>query len=217
MEDNLINLLKDKPLVLPKIFLSNYRKLNITDSELIIIMILYNNGNKIVYNPEEFAKCINSSKHEVMKLINSLIEKNIISIVIDRNNRKSCEYISLELLYKKIFNIIIDKNSESSESEEEPTTNIFSIFESELGRTLSPMEYEQIKEWLTSGLSQELISSALKEAVLNGIGNFRYIDTILNDWRKKGYKNKEDVIKDREKYRSKKNKVEVYDTDWLNE
>ena len=66
MEDNLINLLKDKPLVLPKIFLSNYRKLNITDSELIIIMILYNNGNKIVYNPEEFAKCINSSKHEVM-------------------------------------------------------------------------------------------------------------------------------------------------------
>ena len=177
-------------------------------------MILYNNGNKIVYNPEEFAKCINSSKHEVMKLINSLIEKNIISIVIDRNNRKSCEYISLELLYKKIFNIIIDKNSES---EEEPTTNIFSIFESELGRTLSPMEYEQIKEWLTSGLSQELISSALKEAVLNGIGNFRYIDTILNDWRKKGYKNKEDVIKDREKYRSKKNKVEVYDTDWLNE
>lgn len=214
MEDNLINLLKDKPLVLPKIFLSNYRKLNITDSELIIIMILYNNGNKIVYNPEEFAKCINSSKHEVMKLINSLIEKNIISIVIDRNNRKSCEYISLELLYKKIFNIIIDKNSEL---EEEPTTNIFSIFESELGRTLSPMEYEQIKEWLTSGLSQELISSALKEAVLNGIGNFRYIDTILNDWRKKGYKNKEDVIKDREKYRSKKNKVEVYDTDWLNE
>lgn len=214
MEDNLINLLKDKPLVLPKIFLSNYRKLNITDSELIIIMILYNNGNKIVYNPEEFAKCINSSKHEVMKLINSLIEKNIISIVIDRNNRKSCEYISLELLYKKIFNIIIDKNSES---EKEPTTNIFSIFESELGRTLSPMEYEQIKEWLTSGLSQELISSALKEAVLNGIGNFRYIDTILNDWRKKGYKNKEDVIKDREKYRSKKNKVEVYDTDWLNE
>lgn len=214
MKDNLINLLKDKPLVLPKIFLSNYRKLNITDSELIIIMILYNNGNKIVYNPEEFAKCISSSKHEVMKLINSLIEKNIISIVIDRNNRKSCEYISLELLYKKIFNIIIDKNSES---EEEPTTNIFSIFESELGRTLSPMEYEQIKEWLTSGLSQELISSALKEAVLNGIGNFRYIDTILNDWRKKGYKNKEDVIKDREKYRSKKNKVEVYDTDWLNE
>lgn len=214
MKDNLINLLKDKPLVLPKIFLSNYRKLNITDSELIIIMILYNNGNKIVYNPEEFAKCINSSKHEVMKLINSLIEKNIISIVIDRNNRKSCEYISLELLYKKIFNIIIDKNSEL---EEEPTTNIFSIFESELGRTLSPMEYEQIKEWLTSGLSQELISSALKEAVLNGIGNFRYIDTILNDWRKKGYKNKEDVIKDREKYRSKKNKVEVYDTDWLNE
>lgn len=214
MEENLINLLKQKPLTIPKILFNNYRKLSITDSELIIIIILYNNGNKIIYNPEEFAKYINGNKHEVMKLINSLIEKNIISIIIDRNNKKSCEYISLDLLYEKLFNIIIEKQTNK---ETNIDLSIFSTFENELGRTLSPMEYEQIKEWLNSGLNQELITCALKEAVLNGIGNFRYIDTILNNWQKKGYKTKEEIIKDREKYRSKKSKIEVYDTDWLNE
>lgn len=214
MKENLIDLLKQKSLTIPKILFNNYRKLNITDSELIIIIILYNNGNKIIYNPEEFAKYINGNKHEVMKLINSLIEKNIISIVIDRNNKKSCEYISLDLLYEKLFNIVIEKPTNKETNIE---LSIFSTFENELGRTLSPMEYEQIKEWLNSGLNQELIACALKEAVLNGIGNFRYIDTILNNWQKKGYKTKEEVINDREKYRSKKSQVEVYDTDWLNE
>ena len=43
------------------------------------------------------------------------------------------------------------------------------------------------------------------------------IDSILNEWKKKGYKNKNDITRDRENYRSKKGKVSVYDTDWLNE
>ena len=79
------------------------------------------------------------------------------------------------------------------------------------------MEYEKIKEWITSGNSEELIVSALKEAVMNGINNFNYIDRILDSWRKKGYKSKNDVVRDKEKFHSKKEKVEVYDTDWLNE
>ena len=36
--------------------------------------------------------------------------------------------------------------------------------------------------------------------------------------KKKGYKNKEDILKDKEKYRGKKEeKTTVFDTDWLNE
>ena len=80
------------------------------------------------------------------------------------------------------------------------------------------MEYEKIKEWITSGNSSELISCALREAVMNGISNFNYIDRILDSWKKKGYKNREDILKDKEKYQSKKsNKIDVFDTDWLND
>ena len=170
-------------------------------------------GDKVIYDPETFAKDINGNKREVMKVINNLFDKNILSLVIEKNNRKTYEYISLDLLYQKILNIIL-----GSSNEEETDNSIFSIFESELGRTLSPMEYEKIKEWITSGNSNELIICALNEAVLKRVDNLNYIDSILNSWRKKGYKTKEDVKKEKESFRKKNEKIEdIFDTDWLNE
>ena len=212
MDEKVISILKDKPVIIPRILLNNYKKLNISDSELIVIMVLLSFGDKITYNPEEFAKEINGDKHQVMNVINNLIHKNIISLEIESVKKKANEYLSLDLLYDKLFNLIIDKKEEK-----EIDVSIFDTFEKELGRTLSPMEYGQIQEWITSGNSQEMITYALREAVLNGVSNLRYIDSILNDWKKKGYKNKNDVLKDREMYRNKKNKVSIYDTDWLNE
>ena len=207
-------MLKLRPIVIPRILLNNYRLFNITDSEFIVIMVLLSYGDKITYNPEEFAREVRMSKHEVMSIIDSLCDKNIISLVVEKVNKKTYEYLSMELLYQKLFNIVA--NDDKSEKEE-IDNSIFSVFEKELGRTLSPMEFEQIKEWITSGNSNELIICALREAVLNGVGNLRYIDSILNDWRKKGYRKQEDIKKDREIYRSKKSKVEVFDTDWLND
>ena len=212
MDNKLINLLKDRPIYIPKVLLSNYKKLGINSEELIIIMVIMNYGDKVIYDPELFTKDINGNRHEVMKVINNLFDKNILTLVIEKNNRKSIEYISLDSLYDKLFNIILDKDDDK-----EIDSSIFSIFEGELGRMMSPMEYEKVKEWITSGNSNELIICALNEAVLKGISNFNYIDSILNNWRKKGYKNKSDIMKEKEEYRSKKNKVDVFDTDWLNE
>ena len=212
MDDRLIDLIKDRPIYIPKILLNNYKKLNISDEELIIIMIIMSYGDKVMYNPEEFANEMGINKHEVMKCINNLCDKNILSLVIEKNNRKAYEYISLDLLYEKLVNIVLDKDEEVVVD-----NSIFSVFESELGRTLSPMEYEKIKEWITSGNSNEMITCALKEAVYNGVNNFNYIDRILDNWKKKGYKNKAQLQKDKEDYRSKKEKKEIFDTDWLNE
>ena len=213
MEEKVIELIKDKPIVIPRILFSNYRKLNISDPELVIIMILLSLGDKVIYNPEEFAKTSGWKKHEIMEVVNSLVQKNIISFEVEKIDKKAYEYLSLDLLYEKLFNLVIAPNEEKKKID----TSVFDTFETELGRTLSPMEYEQIKEWITSGNSEEMIIYALREAVLNGVSNLRYIDSILNEWRKKGYKNRSDITRDRETYRSKKGKVSVYDTDWLNE
>ena len=211
--NNVINLIKDKPLVVPRILINNYKLLNITDEELIVIMVIMSYGNKVIYNPEEFAKEISGNKRSIMKIIDNLCDKNILSLVIEKSNHKSYEYISLDSLYEKLFNLVID-----NKEEKEIDNSIFSVFENELGRTLSPMEYEKIKEWITSGNSSELITCALKEAVMNGVNNFNYIDRILDSWKKKGYKNKFDIVKDKEKYQSnKKEKIDIFDTDWLNE
>ncbi len=210
--NNIINLIKDRPLYIPRLLLSNYKSLGISDEELIIIMVIMNYGDKVVYDPELFAKDLNGDKRKIMKNIDSLCDKNILSLIIEKNNRKSYEYISLDSLYEKLLNIVIDKKED-----EVIDNSIFTIFENELGKLLSPMEIEKIKEWINSGNSTEMITLALKEAVLNGVNNLNYIDSILNSWNKKGYKNKSDILKEKENYRSKKEKIDIFDTDWLNE
>ena len=166
------------------------------------------------YNPSIFVQELNIDKYKVLELINSLKEKNILTILIKKENKKvSSEYISLQPLYDKIMNIVMDNKEKQIEIDE----NIYSIFENELGRTLSPLEYEKIKEMVTS-YGQELVVEALKEAVYNRANNLRYIETILSEWNKKGHKTKADILKDRENYRRKKtDNIKLPDIDWLNE
>ena len=213
MNNNVLNLLQDKPIVVPRILFNNYKRLNINEEEFIVIMLIISLGNKIEYNPDIFVNELNIEKYKVMEIINNLISKNILSLDMEKNGRKMEEYISLSLLYDKLLNLIIDNNDEDKEID----GSIFTIFENELGKTLSPMEFEQIKEWSITYKNEELIILALKEAVLNGVSNFRYIDKILDDWNRKGYKKKEDIIKDKSNYRKKKSNIEAFDMDWLND
>lgn len=62
-------------------------------------------------------------------------------------------------------------------------TEIFTVFENEFGRPLSPMEIEQIELWYSEH-SAAVILEALKRAVLGGKFSFKYIDTILLEWEK---------------------------------
>ena len=213
MNESILNLLQDKPIVVPRILFNNYKRLNISEEELVVIMLIINLGSKIEYNPEIFVSELNMDRHKVMGIISTLMGKNILSLEVVKNGRKTEEFISLSLLYDKLLNIIKD----TKEDDKEVDNSIFSIFENELGRLLSPMELEQIKEWISTIKNEELIIAALKEAVLNGVSNFRYIDAILNEWNKKGYKNKEDIIKDKTNYRKKKSNIEIVDMDWLND
>jgi DNA replication protein len=214
MENNVRKILMDRPLVIPRIIINNYKKLNITEEELIILIFIIDYGVDLEYNPSIFVQELNIDKYKVLELINSLKEKNILTILIKKENKKvSSEYISLQPLYDKIMNIVMDNKEKQIEIDE----NIYSIFENELGRTLSPLEYEKIKEMVTS-YGQELVVEALKEAVYNRANNLRYIETILSEWNKKGHKTKADILKDRENYRKKKtDNIKLPDIDWLND
>ena len=94
-------------------------------------------------------------------------------------------------------------------------TNIYTIFEKEFGRPLSPVEYEIIKAWITSGISEELIKGALKEAVFNNVRNLRYIDKILSEWEKKGFKSVDELYSYLKKKEVNNPKQELFDYNWL--
>ena len=214
MSEKLINYLKEKPIIIPRVLLTNYSKLNITAEELIVLIYLMDKGNNIIYDINLFVKELNLTKRKVIELINNLVEKNILNITINKNiDNVSEEYLNLDMLYRKITNIILDKELPSSTNNED----LFTIFEKEFGRTISPTEYEKINSWLNEDIDKTLIVEALKEAVYNSTTSLRYIETILYSWKKKGIKTKEDVHKERIRYKKSKNEViEVPDFDWVN-
>lgn len=214
MSEKLINYLKERPIIIPRVLLTNYSKLNITAEELIILIYLMDKGNNIIYDINLFVKELSFTKRKVIELINNLVEKNILNITINKNSDNvSEEYLNLDMLYRKITNIILDKELPSSTNNED----LFTIFEKEFGRTISPTEYEKINSWLNEDIDKTLIVEALKEAVYNSTTSLRYIETILYSWKKKGIKTKEDVNKERIRYKKSKNEViEVPDFDWVN-
>lgn len=214
--EGLENVLKMKPIVLPRFLFNYYLRLGITAEELIILIFVIDEGDKVVYDPESISNSLGMDKYKVMELLNSLNEKKIISITVEKNSDgKSAEFISLDLLYSKMMGLIVDKKNENKNLD---NSDLFSVFESEFGRTISPMECQVIKGWVDDNFSHELILEALKEAIYNGATSLRYIETVLYTWRKKGYKTKQDVFASKDRMReSKKEEKEVFYYDWLND
>ena len=58
-------------------------------------------------------------------------------------------------------------------------------------KNFKSIEFEIINAWLKSGMNEEIIIGALKEATYNGVSNLRYIDKIIYEWNKKDLKRKD--------------------------
>lgn len=207
MTGKILELMKHGHIIVPKALLQNYKKLKLTDKELIVLIYLLGAEE---FDPEKISQDLNIKLPDILKLIDSLISKDILKINV--KSGKVCEeYVDLDEMYNKLAMSFINDKKEA------PKTTIYDQFEKEFGRTLSPMEYEIIGAWLDGNYSEQLISLALKEATYNGVSNLRYIDKILSEWRKKGVKSEKDIKQEREKHNKQSQKKEVFEYDWLNE
>lgn len=209
--NNILDIMKTNNIVIPSYLLKTYKKLNISEKELIFLSYLITFNDKVLFDINKFSISTALSVPEIMELIDSLISKNIIIMVTDKKETGMIrEYLDISSLYDKIIVMILNE----SETESKETSTIYDVIEKEFGRCLSPIEYETIKGWLDSNISEDLIKEALKEAILNGVNNLKYIDRILYEWNKKGYKKPSDVVKKRQ---VKEEKIDLFDYDWLDE
>ena len=81
------------------------------------------------------------------------------------------------------------------------TLNIYIYIEQNFGRTLNPIEYEVIAHWEDNDLTRY----AIKEAVLKGIYNIKYIDTVLSNYEKNSIRTVQQAQEQEKKFKEKKN------------
>lgn len=209
---------KERKFVVTDVLLKLAKIKDLSLTEFLVLMYLDNNYSDN-FEIELMSESLNLDAEVCLESFNSLLMKGLVSLdsKMDENDKYK-EYVSIDNIYK-----IVDLEEEKVTSEE---SEIFKVFEEELGRTLSQTELALINGWLMSGTKEELIISALKEAIFNGVTSFRYIDKIIYEWEKKGLKSAEEVndyLKNRRTERKKDNKIidkreqEVLDYDWLND
>ncbi len=206
----IIDILKEGNIVIPSYLLKNYKKLKLELNEFIFLMYLYNKGNNTVFDPAKFSNDLGIELEKTLEHVSNLNDKNYLKVEVVKNDKGIMEeHISIDDFYSKLSLLLAEEvnNTDNSKS------NVFEVIEKEFGRTLSPIEYEIIKAWLDSNISEELITEALKEATFNGVSNLRYIDKILYEWGKKGIKTKEDIEKNKQKRNSSRSKNEDLDLD----
>lgn len=211
MFDKVFNLIENKPLIVPRLLMCNYKSLGLTEQELVIVIYLMNQENNS-YNPKAISDDLKIQLVNVLTTISTLVEKGIISSSMETKNNKKTETISLKPLYDKLTFLIVNEKVEDDNS-------IFTKIEKEFARSLSTIEYELINGWHDKGYTDELIEEALKEAVYNNVSNLKYMDSILENWKNKGIKTKDAVLKNKKQFKERKHaKQETYDDyDWLNE
>ena len=213
MIDKVLNIIKNGTIIVTRLLINNYRNLKINDFELILLIYLLNE-KVLSYNPKKISSDLNVTLEEVLIAMDSLSSNDIIKVDIKKINNIREEVINLDSLYNKLGFLIVNEEVSS----EVKSSNIYDIFEQEFARTLSPMEYQIINGWLEDKMSEEVIISALKEAIYNGVSNLRYIDKILYEWKKKGLTTKELVEKNKTDFVSKKEeKKELFDYNWLDD
>lgn len=193
---------------IPKLFFQYYKALKISDDEALLLLHLlaFHSEQNDFPTPGDLVERINFTENEISLKLQRLMQKGFIEITqgIDGNGIVYEKY-SVYPLWERILDYIEASSLQHElEAEKNEEGEIFTTFEQEFGRLLSPMEIETISMWLdTDRHSPAIIKAALKEAVLAGKISLRYIDRILFEWKKKNLTSVKQVEKHSENFHSK--------------
>ncbi|MCI7241963.1 MAG: DnaD domain protein [Bacilli bacterium] len=99
------------------------------------------------------------------------------------------------------------ENKEYKEINNSSSNSIYDFVEKNLGRTLSPLEYEEISSWKDN----ELTRYAIKKSFLNGKYTLAYVKSILNYYKKNNISTIKEAMQAETNF--KKRKVETKQTE----
>ncbi|MEC3609039.1 DnaD domain-containing protein [Bacillus glycinifermentans] len=193
---------------IPNLLFLNYRGLGLDETEFMLLLNIKMHVEKGSFfpTPEELSKTMSIATEQCMNMLRMFIQKGFLYIeeCEDQDGIKFEKY-SLEPLWSKLFDYLeMAEKKKQDEEQEGEQKSLYTIFEEEFARPLSPLECETLSIWIDQDHHDvQMIKQALKEAVMSGKLNFRYIDRILFEWKKNGITTIEQAVSYSQKFRRK--------------
>lgn len=198
---------------IPKYLLTHYTKIGLNDNEMmVLIQILCEAETNPYPSIATLAGRMTASPTDIEEVVGRLVERKLLTIErywnpIDQKWGNTYSFVKLIDELAELWAIersqqldeerTLKQNQSTQQSNAIPINpsmeNLVHTFEQELGRLLTHLECENLDRWLSSHFSEELIIEALRRGVSAGIRNFRYLDSILREWEKKGLRTRAEI------------------------
>lgn len=142
-------LYNDYNLNIEHILLKEYRRLELTLDELVVLLALFDNKSKVkVFSLSSISKKVEYSENELAHHIQSLINKEFIKIELDQSGKREREVYNLDKTFAKITDLLNMEIQESKQIKNKNNiTETIQLLEQRLNRMLRIDELERIKTW----------------------------------------------------------------------
>ncbi|RYM06356.1 DnaD domain protein [Sporolactobacillus sp. THM7-7] len=185
----MLNLLINGSVNVPSLLVEHYHDIGLNEQECMMLIQVHSFIIKGDSFPtfDDLAARMTLDETECADMLRRFVQHGLLSIVQKQDNQIYSESYSLEPLWDRLLNFAYGQAAEHEKKDSEKS--LYTLFENEFGRPLSPIECESLAMWLDEDHhSPQLVKAALREAVISGKLNFRYIDRILFDWKRNGIK-----------------------------
>lgn len=182
---------KSGNLVLPSDLLLNYNQLFSSSDDFLVWQFFYLQNTTALgeLSPSQIAEKIGKQVTEVNQAISRLTDKGLLQYRTIELNGEIEVIFDATLALERLDQLVGKQETNQIQSAPNDLKSLVETFQQELGRLLSPFEIEDLEKSLKEdGTSADLIKEALREAVLNGKPNWKYIQAILRNWRHEGIK-----------------------------
>ena len=182
---------KSGNLVLPSALLLHYNQLFSSSEDFLVWQFFYLQNTTALgeLSPSQIAEKIGKNVTEVNQAISRLTEKGLLQYRTIELNGEIEVIFDATLALERLDQLFEKQAPNQVQSAPNDLKSLVDTFQQELGRLLSPFEIEDLEKSLNEdGTSADLIKEALREAVLNGKPNWKYIQAILRNWRHEGIK-----------------------------
>ena len=181
---------KSGNLVLPSALLLHFKEFFPSSEDFLVWQFFYLQNTTALgdVSPSQIAEIIGKEVADVNQSISNLTENGLLQYRTIELNGEIELIFDASLAFERLDNLLDSQTPATiAPNPQNQLKDLVETFQQELGRLLTPFEIEDLSKTVKEdGVKTDLIKEALREAVLNGKPNWKYIQAILRNWRHEG-------------------------------
>ena len=181
---------KSGNLVLPSALLLHFKVLFPSSEDFLVWQFFYLQNTTALgdVSPSQIAEIIGKEVADVNQSISNLTENGLLQYRTIELNGEIELIFDASLAFERLDSLLDSQTPATTvPNPQNQLKDLVETFQQELGRLLTPFEIEDLSKTVKEdGVKADLIEEALREAVLNGKPNWKYIQAILRNWRHEG-------------------------------